>query len=74
MPSSNLTRSPGRASVFVRVRDERGGDGESSEEEHRIARRTDVLVAPPRRDAWIVGNEPCIAFDFSSDIQRYAKG
>jgi len=35
---------------------------------------TDVLVAPPRRDAWIVGNEPCIAFDFSSDIQRYAKG
>jgi mannose-6-phosphate isomerase-like protein (cupin superfamily) len=33
----------------------------------------DVFVAPPGHDAWIVGNEPCIAFDFSSDIQRYAK-
>jgi uncharacterized cupin superfamily protein len=33
----------------------------------------DVFVAPPGHDAWIVGNEPCVAFDFSSDIQRYAK-
>jgi hypothetical protein len=33
----------------------------------------DVFVAPPGHDAWIVGNEPCIACDFSSDIQRYAK-
>jgi ethanolamine utilization protein EutQ (cupin superfamily) len=34
----------------------------------------DVFVCPPGHDAWIVGNEPCVAFDFSSGISQYAKG
>ena len=25
----------------------------------------DVFVCPPGHDAWIVGNEPCVAYDFS---------
>jgi mannose-6-phosphate isomerase-like protein (cupin superfamily) len=33
----------------------------------------DAFVAPPGHDAWVVGNAPCVAFDFSSDIQLYAK-
>ncbi len=33
----------------------------------------DVLVCPPGHDAWIVGDETCIMFDFSSQIQNYAK-
>jgi uncharacterized cupin superfamily protein len=33
----------------------------------------DVLVIPPGHDAWTVGDEPCIVFDFSSQIAQYAK-
>src|SRR5262249_55472010 len=33
----------------------------------------DVFVLPPGHDAWIVGEEPCVVFDFSGDIARYAK-
>ena len=33
----------------------------------------DFFVCEPGHDAWIVGDEPCIAFDFSSDIEEYAK-
>ena len=25
----------------------------------------DVFVCPPGHDAWIVGNEPCVAYDFA---------
>jgi mannose-6-phosphate isomerase-like protein (cupin superfamily) len=32
----------------------------------------DVFVCPPGHDAWIVGNEPCIAYDFSG-AASYAK-
>src|SRR5438128_1925005 len=28
----------------------------------------DVFVTPAGHDAWVVGSEPCIAFDFSSGI------
>ncbi len=37
-------------------------------------RAGDLAVIPPGHDAWIVGNEACIAFDFSPDLQKYAKG
>lgn len=33
----------------------------------------DVFVCPPGHDAWIIGDEPCIALDFSSGIAGYAK-
>ena len=33
----------------------------------------DVFVAKPGHDAWVVGDEPCVVFDFSSDVTRYAK-
>ena len=32
----------------------------------------DVFVCPPGHDAWIVGNEPCVAYDFSG-AENYAK-
>ncbi|MFN8176364.1 MAG: cupin domain-containing protein [bacterium] len=32
----------------------------------------DVFVCPPGHDAWIVGSEPCVAFDFSG-AAVYAK-
>jgi uncharacterized cupin superfamily protein len=32
----------------------------------------DVFVCPPGHDAWIIGNEPCVAFDFSG-AAVYAK-
>lgn len=34
----------------------------------------DVFVAPAGHDAWVVGSEPCVAFDFASGIETYAKG
>ena len=34
----------------------------------------DAFVAPPGHDAWIVGSEPCIAFDFAPGVGTYAKG
>lgn len=34
----------------------------------------DVFVCAPGHDAWVVGDEDCVAFDFSSDIASYAKG
>jgi hypothetical protein len=35
--------------------------------------RGDAFVAPPGHDAWVVGNEPCIAFDIAPGVQTYAK-
>ncbi len=32
----------------------------------------DVFVCPPGHDAWILGNEPCVAYDFSG-AAVYAK-
>jgi quercetin dioxygenase-like cupin family protein len=32
----------------------------------------DVFVCPPGHDAWVVGDEPCVAFDFSG-AETYAK-
>ena len=32
----------------------------------------DFFVCEPGHDAWVIGEDPCVAFDFSSDVQRYA--
>ena len=32
----------------------------------------DFFVCQPGHDAWVVGDEACVAFDFSPDIERYA--
>ena len=32
----------------------------------------DAMVIPPGHDAWVVGNEPCVALDFSG-MADYAK-
>ena len=32
----------------------------------------DVFVCEPGHDAYILGNDDCVAFDFSSDIATYA--
>jgi hypothetical protein len=32
----------------------------------------DFFVCEPGHDAWMVSEEPCVAVDFSSDVQRYA--
>ncbi len=34
----------------------------------------DISVLPPGHDAWVVGDEPYIAYDFSSDVEQYAQG
>lgn len=34
----------------------------------------DVYVIRPGHDAWIVGEETFVGVDFSSDIERFAKG
>lgn len=33
----------------------------------------DVFVVPPGHDAWVVGDEPVVAFDFAGGIGVYAK-
>jgi uncharacterized cupin superfamily protein len=33
----------------------------------------DVFVCPPGHDAWTLGDEPCVAYDFSAGIGTYAK-
>jgi mannose-6-phosphate isomerase-like protein (cupin superfamily) len=33
----------------------------------------DVFVLPPGHDAWVVGNEPCVVFDFAGGAADYAK-
>jgi ethanolamine utilization protein EutQ (cupin superfamily) len=33
----------------------------------------DVLVIPPGHDAWVVGDEPCVAIDFDESTGEYAK-
>ena len=33
----------------------------------------DVFVADPGHDAWVVGDEPCVAFDFSGGMGDYAR-
>ena len=32
----------------------------------------EFFVCPPGHDAWVVGDEDCVAFDFSADIAGYA--
>ena len=32
----------------------------------------DAVIIPPEHNAWVVGNEPCIAIDFT-DAKEYAK-
>jgi quercetin dioxygenase-like cupin family protein len=43
---------------------------DGSEEEYKAG---DVWVIQPGHDAWVVGNEPVVAFDFSPGIADYAK-
>ncbi len=34
----------------------------------------DFFVCPPGHDAWVVGNEPCVSLDFSTEaVSTYAK-
>ncbi|MEO3828488.1 cupin domain-containing protein [Actinomadura sp. B10D3] len=33
----------------------------------------DVFVIPPGHDAWVVGDEPCVALDFAGHIGEYAR-
>jgi quercetin dioxygenase-like cupin family protein len=33
----------------------------------------DFFVCPPGHDAWTVGDEACVALDFSTGITDYAK-
>ncbi len=32
----------------------------------------DFFVAEPGHDAWVVGEEPCVVFDFSPDVEKFA--
>jgi mannose-6-phosphate isomerase-like protein (cupin superfamily) len=34
----------------------------------------DVFVCPPGHDAWIVGDEDCVVYDFAGGMTNYAKG
>lgn len=43
-------------------------DGSQVEVEHG-----DVFVCSPGHDAWTVGDEPCVVFDFAGGIGEYAK-
>ncbi|TDD93697.1 cupin domain-containing protein [Actinomadura rubrisoli] len=33
----------------------------------------DAFVVTPGHDAWVVGDEPCVAFDFAGGMDDYAK-
>jgi mannose-6-phosphate isomerase-like protein (cupin superfamily) len=33
----------------------------------------DVFVCPPGHDAWTVGDEPCVVYDFAGGAAEYAK-
>lgn len=33
----------------------------------------DVFVCEPEHDAWVLGSEPCVVFDFAGEIAAYAK-
>ncbi|WP_141580935.1 cupin domain-containing protein [Actinomadura sp. WMMA1423] len=33
----------------------------------------DVFILPPGHDAWIVGEEPCVVYDFAGGMGEYAK-
>ena len=33
----------------------------------------EVFIAPPGHDGWVVGDEPCVALDFSGGAAIYAK-
>lgn len=33
----------------------------------------DVVVIPAGHDAWVVGDEPCVSFDFDDNSRDYAK-
>lgn len=33
----------------------------------------DVFVVAPGHDAWVVGDEPCVALDFGGGAEEYAK-
>ncbi|MEU8800381.1 hypothetical protein [Spirillospora sp. NPDC048819] len=33
----------------------------------------DVFVVAPGHDAWVIGDEPCVALDFGGAAEEYAK-
>ena len=39
---------------------------------NRINRPGDALVVPPGHNAWVIGNEPVVAVDFTG-LAHYAK-
>ena len=47
------------------------GEGEDGGEEAEFG-PGDVMVVPPGHDAWVVGDEPCVALDWTGTSQ-YAK-
>jgi mannose-6-phosphate isomerase-like protein (cupin superfamily) len=49
----------------MRIRMDDGAEGEVGP--------GDVFVLPPGHDAWIVGDEPCVVFDFAGGAADYAK-
>ncbi|MGH3242757.1 MAG: cupin domain-containing protein [Spirillospora sp.] len=52
-----------RGRMRLRMRD--GAEGEVG--------AGDVFVVSPGHDAWVVGDEPCVVFDFGGGIGEYAK-
>jgi mannose-6-phosphate isomerase-like protein (cupin superfamily) len=46
----------------------RMNDGSESE-----AGPGDVFVCPPGHDAWVIGEEPCVVYDFAGGATEYAK-
>jgi uncharacterized cupin superfamily protein len=38
------------------------------------ARPGDAYVIEPGHDAWVVGEEPVVAFEFEKSVETYAKG
>lgn len=53
------------ASGRIRIRMADGTEAELKE--------GDAYVVPPGHDAWVVGDEPCVAYDFSGTAGEYAK-
>jgi mannose-6-phosphate isomerase-like protein (cupin superfamily) len=49
----------------MRIRMDDGAEGEVGP--------GDVFMVPPGHDAWVVGDEPCIMFDFAGGAAEYAK-
>ncbi|HTZ42998.1 MAG TPA: nuclear transport factor 2 family protein [Jatrophihabitans sp.] len=34
----------------------------------------DLFDLPPGHDAWVLGDEPCVMYDYSPEVTRYARG